>query len=93
MKPSGGQLLGVFQLRGRAEIHRAAGIDQRVKVQVFFFEEHFQKQPIEPGVRVPIDEPQIVARHVAAEIGELDALPFALAAAVRLSCGRGRSCG
>ncbi len=37
----------------------------------------FEKQAIEPGVKIPIDKPQVVARHVVAKVGKLDALPFA----------------
>ncbi len=44
-----------------------------------FLHEHFQKQAVEPGVGVPVDEPQIVARHVVAKIGELHALALAAA--------------
>ena len=76
----GGQLLGIVQLRGLAEFHRLAGVDQREKMQVLLLQVHLEKQPVEPRVRVPIDEPQVVAGHVAAKIGELDALPLALAA-------------
>ena len=73
-----------MQLRRIAKTHRLAGIDQRVEVQILFLEEQLEKQPIEPGVGVPIDKPQIIAGDVDAEIGELDALTFAQAAALPL---------
>ena len=76
--------LAYSQLRRRAEIHRQAGIDQREEVQVLFFQEQFDDELVEPGVQVPIERPQVVARHVAAEVGKLDALPLALAAPLAL---------
>ncbi len=75
------QLFRVLQLRRRAKIHRRAGIDQREEMQILFFEEQLQEQLVEPGISVPIDESQIVAGHVIAEIGKLDALTFPFAAA------------
>jgi hypothetical protein len=69
-------LPGVPELGGLAEVHRAAGVDQHVDVQVLLFQEHLEEQPVEPGVGVPVDEPQVVAGDVVAEVGELDALPF-----------------
>jgi hypothetical protein len=49
-------------------------------VQVLFFEEQLEKQLVEPSIQVPVDEPQVVAGDVIAEVGKLDALPLALAA-------------
>ena len=49
-------------------------------MQVLLLEEHLQEQAVAPRERVPVDEPQIVAGHISAEVGELDALPLALAA-------------
>ncbi len=73
------ELLGILQLGRLAKIHRQAGVDQREEVQVFFFEKQLDDELVEPGVQIPIERPQVVARHVAAKVGELDALPFALA--------------
>ena len=74
------QLLGIEQLGRLAEIHRRAGVDQGVEVQILFFQEQLQEQLVQPREQVPVHEPQIVARHVVAEVGELDALPLAAAA-------------
>ena len=51
-----------------------------IEVQVFFFQEQLQEQPVQPGVEIPVDEPQVVAGDVIAKVGELDALPFPSAA-------------
>ena len=53
-------------------------------MKILFLQKHFEKQPVEPGIGVPIDEPQIIAGHVAAKIGEFNALPFPLAASLPL---------
>ncbi len=50
-------------------------------MQVLFLHEQAQKQAIEPGVQVPVEEAQVVADDVVAIVGELDALAFAFAAA------------
>ena len=52
------------------------------KMQVFFFQEEFDEQPIEPRVEIPIDEPQIVALRVVAIVGELDAATLARTASL-----------
>ena len=81
MNPSAAaKLHGELQLRRLAEIHRAAGVDQGVEVQVLLLQKHLEEELFQPGVGVPIDEPQVVAGHVVAEIGELDALAFSRAA-------------
>ena len=51
-------------------------------MQILFLEKHLQKQAVEPGVAVPVDKSQVVAGHVAAKVGELDALPLARAASL-----------
>ena len=76
----GRQLLGVVQLGWVAEIHRCTCVDQREEVQVLLFQKQLEKQAVEPSVEIPIDEAQIVAGDIIAEVGELDALPFAAAA-------------
>ncbi len=73
------QLLRVVELRRLAKVHRPAGVDEHVEVQILLFEEELHDQLVEPGVEIPIDRPQVVAGDVGAEIGELDALPLALA--------------
>ena len=78
----GGQLLGIVQLGRVAEIHRRAGIDQREEMQIFFFQEQLEEQLVEPRVEIPVHEPQVIARHVVAEVGELDALALAATAAL-----------
>ena len=80
----GGQLFGVLQLRGLAKVHRRAGVDQGEEVQVFFFQEHLQEQLVQPRVHIPIDESQVVAGDVVAEVGELDTLTLAPAASFAL---------
>lgn len=75
----GGELFGVFEFRRSAEVHRHARVDQRVKVQIFFFEKQLDDQLVEAGVEVPIEQTQVVAGDVVTKVGELDALAFALA--------------
>ena len=48
------------------------------------YQQELEKQLVQPGVGVPVDEPQVVARDVVAEVGELDGLPATLAAALAL---------
>ena len=72
---------GVAEFRRFAKIHRAAGVDQGVEMKILLFQVHLQEEFLQAGVGVPIDEPQVVARHVVAEVGELDALALARAAA------------
>jgi len=74
-----GDLLGHVQLGRTAKTHRFAGVDQRVEVQIFLFQEHLQEQLVESSVEVPVDQPQVIAGDVIAEIGELHALALALA--------------
>ena len=74
-----GDLLAVAQLGRGAEVHRQAGVQQRVDVQVFLLEEQLQEQLVEPAVDVPVDVPQVVAERVVAMLGELDRRAPALA--------------
>ena len=78
----GRQLFGVEKFGRVAEVHRSARIDQGVEVQVFFLEEQFEDEFFEPGVKIPVQEPQVVARRVVAKVGEFDALSAAPAAAL-----------
>jgi hypothetical protein len=57
-----------------------AGIHQREEMQVLLLLEQLEKQPIEARVRVPIDEPRVVAGGIGAKVGKLDTLPLARAA-------------
>ncbi len=79
-----GHLLAVAQLGRSAEIHRQAGVEQRVDVQVFLLEEQLQEELVEPAVDVPVDVPQVVADGVIAMLGELDRRAAALALALAL---------
>ena len=71
-------------LVGVAEVHRQAGVEQGVDMEIFLLEEELQEQLVEPAVDVPVDVPQVVADGVVAMLGELDrrapplALPLAL---------------
>ena len=67
-----GDLLAVAQLGRSAEIHRQTGVEQRVDVQIFLFQEELQEELVEPAVDVPVDVPQVVADRVIAMLGELD---------------------
>ena len=53
-------------------------------MQVFFFLKEANEEPVEPGHEVPVEKAQIVALDVVLVVGELDALPFAFAAAFAL---------
>ena len=53
-------------------------------MQVFLLHEEAQKEPIETGVEVPVEEAEVVADDVVAVVGELDALALLLAAALAL---------
>ena len=86
------QLFGIFKLGGRAKIHRQTRSDQGVEVQVFFFEKQLDNQFVEPRVKVPVEQSQIVTGDVIAKISELDALSFTLAAALAPSSAHERLC-
>jgi hypothetical protein len=45
-------------------------------VQILFLQEKLQEQSLQARKKVPIHEPQIIAGHVVAEVGEFDALPL-----------------
>ena len=77
-----GDLLAVAQLGRGAEVHRQAGVEQRVDVQVFLLEKQLQEELVEPAVDVPVDVPQVVAERVVAMLGELDRRTPALALAL-----------
>ncbi len=53
-------------------------------MEVFLLHEEPDEQAVEPGVQVPVEEAQVVADDVVAVVGELDALPLALAAPLAL---------
>ncbi len=73
-----------MQLGRVAEIHRLAGVNERVEVQVLLLLKQLQKQLVQPGIEVPIDQPQIVSGNVIAKVMELDALALAFALAFPL---------
>ena len=83
-----GNLLAVVQLGRRAEVHRQAGIQQRVDVEVFLLEEELQEQLVEPAVNVPVDVPEVVADRVVAMLGKLDRRAPAACSCARPSSGR-----
>ncbi len=83
MNPSAAaSCLAYCSLVGLAEVHRRAGVDQGEEMQVFFLQEQLEEQLVESCVEIPVHEPQVVAGHVVAEIGELDALALAATAAL-----------
>jgi hypothetical protein len=53
-------------------------------MEIFLFHEEPNEEPIQTSKEVPVEEAQIVADHVIAIIGELDALPLAFAASLSL---------
>src|SRR5262249_21791151 len=77
-------LLGVLELRRRAEIHRQAVVDENVEMHFLFFEKQPQEKTIQPREQVPVEEAKVVADDVVAKVHELDALPAALAAPLAL---------
>ncbi len=79
-----GDLLAVVQLGRVAVVHRRAGVQQRVDVEVFLLEEQLEEQLVEAAVDVPVDVPQVVADGVIAVVGELDRRPPPLAAPLPL---------
>ena len=57
----------------RAEAHRAAGVEHQAAAQVGVGLELLDEEPVRPAVGPPVQPPQVVARHVLAILGELDA--------------------
>ena len=55
-----------------------------MEAEVLFVDEELHVQAVEPGVRVPVDVPQIVPHPVRAIITELDGVPAARALALAL---------
>ena len=79
-----GDLLAVAELGRSAEVHRQAGIEQRVDVQIFLFEEQLEEELVQPAVDVPVDVPHVVADGVVPMLGEFDRRPAPLALALAL---------
>lgn len=52
-------------------------------MQIFFFFEQFQEELFRAEEDAPIDEPEIIARHIGPVIDKFDADPFLLTAALR----------
>ncbi len=69
------KLQGVFEFGDafRAKAHRAARVDDEAATQVCVRLELLHIEPIAAAVRSPVEPPQVVARHVLAVLGELDA--------------------
>src|SRR3954467_3351683 len=53
-------------------------------MQVLLLQEQAEEEAVESGVEVPVEEAEVVADDVVAVVGELDALPLALAAPLAL---------
>ena len=70
-------LPGVFDLGDalRAELHRPAGVEHQAAAEIGVGLELLDEEPIGPPVSAPVEPPQIVAGHVLAILGELDARP------------------
>jgi hypothetical protein len=64
------RLIGGF----RRPIHRAAGVNEQVNGQIFFLHKELEEEALQPGVGVPIYQPEIVAGHIVTIIGKLDRL-------------------
>ena len=78
------KLLGEHELAGVAPVHRGAGVDREDQRQVLLLQEHLQEELVQPGIDVPVHEPQVVAVHVVAVVGELHRDPPLLAAPLAL---------
>jgi hypothetical protein len=63
-----------------ARAHGRALVDEHVEREVLLLDVQLEEQRLEPRVGVPVDAPRVVARRVAAVVGELDRLAVALAA-------------
>ena len=64
----------VVESVGRTRAHRCTRIERDDEREIFLLEKHFEEEAIEAPEDVPIDEAQIVAVDVRAEVGELHAL-------------------
>jgi hypothetical protein len=47
---------------------------------IFFRDEKLDKQPLEPGVGIPVDPAEVIPHRIRPEIGKLDRLPAPAAA-------------
>ena len=54
-----------------APLHRGAGIDEEVQMQVLLLLEELDEEAVEPAVDVPVHRAEIVAEDVVAVIGKL----------------------
>jgi len=62
-------------------------------MEIFLFQKHLEEELLQTRVSVPVDESQIVARHIVAEVGEFDALALARAASLAFHAAPEKSCG
>src|SRR5690606_13806943 len=76
----GGHLPGVLHFRRIADPHGRAVVDQQDQAAISLFGEHFDEEPVEPAVNVPVDVTVVVPRLVLAVVVKLDAAPRSLAA-------------
>ena len=65
---------GEQQFRRRARRHRRRRVDEQRDGDVLFLDEQLDEEPLESGVHVPVELPQVVTERVFAVIGELDGL-------------------
>ena len=81
-------LARVVERVGIAGAHRGAGVDGDDEREVLLLEEHLEEEAVEAAEDVPVDEAEVVAVDVRAEVGELDRLAAATRAALALQLAR-----
>src|SRR5205807_1861854 len=74
-------LLDVMRLVRIAVVAALRDVGEHVKRKVLLFEKQLEKQAVEAGVDVPVDEAKVIADDVIAIVGEFDRLATALGAA------------
>src|SRR5262249_37734322 len=83
-----GEALRVPELSAAAESHRCGAVDDDVDRQVLLFLVEAHEEAPEPLVYVPVEITEVVAGHVVAVIGELDARSALLGPALRAHATR-----
>ena len=63
----------MIELARRAEPHRCARVDDHDDRQVAILVKQPHEHGVEPREDVPVDEPQVVARHVRPEVRDVEA--------------------
>ena len=77
----GGDAAGVVEFgrrskvegRRRGPLHRRAGVDEEMHVEILLLLEKLHEKPIEARIDIPVDRAQIVAERVVAVVGEFEA--------------------